>query len=125
MVHCKYFQRANIDPYEGLNWHLKRLLHQHNAGRLLHLLGYIIMSFKGFTYFSPTNFFPLTHFLEEFAMTLLICCHYVGLTTATTLALSFSRYLVGQPEGTCTLYVNTTISVIRGLIIALQYVLRC
>ena len=44
-------------------------------------------------------------------MNWLICCHYVGLTTAATLALSFSRNLVGQPGRTCALYVNTTISV--------------
>ena len=49
-------------------------------------------------------------------MKLLICCRYVGLTTAATLALSFSRYLVGQPAGTGSLYVNTTISMRKSVI---------
>ena len=45
-----------------------------------------------------------------FVTIFVVCCDYLGFTLAATLALSFSRYLVGQPVGTLSLYVYTKIS---------------
>ena len=64
-----------------------------------------------FTFYSHEILIRLI-FLQQFAITLL-CFDYVGLTTAVTLGLSFSRNLVGQPAESLPLYVNTTISMVK------------